>query len=70
MATAKPTTNDQPDFSRERSQRLQALARDVSVHFPMEKLQKQQHPERTPVVLLSCGSFSPITFMHLRMFGK
>ena len=22
------------------------------------------------VVLLNCGSFNPITFLHLRMFGK
>jgi nicotinamide mononucleotide adenylyltransferase len=27
-----------------------------------------QHPERRPVVLLSCGSFNPPTIMHLRMF--
>lgn len=25
---------------------------------------------KTNVVLLSCGSFNPVTFMHLRMFGK
>ena len=24
----------------------------------------------TKVVLLACGSFNPITNMHLRMFGK
>jgi len=25
-------------------------------------------PARTPVVLVACGSFSPITYLHLRMF--
>lgn len=25
---------------------------------------------KTRVVLLSCGSFNPITFLHLRMLGK
>ena len=25
---------------------------------------------RTPLVLITCGSFNPITNMHLRMFGK
>ena len=25
---------------------------------------------KSRVVLLSCGSFNPITFLHLRMFGK
>jgi len=23
-----------------------------------------------PVVLIACGSFSPVTFMHLRLFGN
>ncbi|KAG7477546.1 hypothetical protein MATL_G00070800 [Megalops atlanticus] len=27
-----------------------------------------EHPDRTKVVLLACGSFNPITNMHLRMF--
>ncbi|KAI5308361.1 hypothetical protein KEM55_005922 [Ascosphaera atra] len=25
-------------------------------------------PERTPLLLVACGSFSPITYLHLRMF--
>ena len=25
--------------------------------------------DKTPLVLVSCGSFNPITNMHLRMFG-
>lgn len=37
--------------------------------FPTEKLRSVLVDEsKTPLVLLSCGSFSPITFLHLRMF--
>jgi nicotinamide mononucleotide adenylyltransferase len=37
--------------------------------FPTERLQTQlRDPSRTPLVLVACGSFSPITFLHLRMF--
>ncbi|KAI0120532.1 Nucleotidylyl transferase [Hypoxylon sp. NC0597] len=37
--------------------------------FPAHRLQRQQRdPERTPLVLVACGSFSPITYLHLRMF--
>ena len=25
-------------------------------------------PSKTPVVLVACGSFSPVTYLHLRMF--
>lgn len=27
-------------------------------------------PGKDPVVLLACGSFSPVTYLHLRMFGS
>jgi nicotinamide mononucleotide adenylyltransferase len=37
--------------------------------FPDARLKKKMdHPERTPLLLVACGSFSPITFLHLRMF--
>lgn len=37
--------------------------------FPTHRLQSQmKNPTRTPLVLIACGSFSPITFLHLRMF--
>ncbi|KAL2150764.1 hypothetical protein VTH82DRAFT_7327 [Thermothelomyces myriococcoides] len=40
-----------------------------SYTFPTEKLKRRQtQPGRTPLVLVACGSFSPITFLHLRMF--
>ena len=37
--------------------------------FPRTKLkQKLKDPSRQPLVLVACGSFSPITYLHLRMF--
>ncbi|KAH8836889.1 hypothetical protein MCOR27_010320 [Pyricularia oryzae] len=37
--------------------------------FPVDKLRtRQTQNERTPLVLVACGSFSPITYLHLRMF--
>ncbi|EPQ62906.1 BgtA-20973 [Blumeria graminis f. sp. tritici] len=37
--------------------------------FPRDRLRlTQTDPQRTPLVLVACGSFSPITYLHLRMF--
>jgi nicotinamide mononucleotide adenylyltransferase len=37
--------------------------------LPTHRLaQTLSDPTRTPVVLVACGSFSPITYLHLRMF--
>jgi nicotinamide mononucleotide adenylyltransferase len=37
--------------------------------FPESRLKrKMDNPEKTPLLLIACGSFSPITFLHLRMF--
>ncbi|KAI0169294.1 Nucleotidylyl transferase [Hypoxylon sp. FL1284] len=37
--------------------------------FPAHRLLRQQSdPDRVPLVLVACGSFSPITYLHLRMF--
>ena len=37
--------------------------------FPTARLRTRiQSSDRTPLVLIACGSFSPITFLHLRMF--
>nr|POF17852.1 nicotinamide/nicotinic acid mononucleotide adenylyltransferase 2 [Quercus suber] len=37
--------------------------------FPSSRLRRRiTSPDRTPLVLIACGSFSPITFLHLRMF--
>ncbi|KAF3026339.1 hypothetical protein G7054_g6575 [Neopestalotiopsis clavispora] len=38
--------------------------------FPVHRLQMHDvEPDRTPLVLVACGSFSPTTFLHLRMFS-
>jgi len=37
--------------------------------FPSHRLLRVlTDPSKTPLVLVACGSFSPITHMHLRMF--
>lgn len=39
-------------------------------HFPTSRLQTGHiQPGKAPLVLVACGSFSPITFLHLRMFS-
>lgn len=41
----------------------------ANYRFPSHRLRRQQlDPDRIPLVLVACGSFSPITFLHLRMF--
>ncbi|KAI0129521.1 nicotinate nucleotide adenylyltransferase [Xylariales sp. AK1849] len=38
--------------------------------LPLHRLQLQDvEPGKTPLVLVACGSFSPTTFLHLRMFS-
>jgi hypothetical protein len=40
-----------------------------SYSFPDHRLRRKlEDPSKTPLVLVSCGSFSPITNLHLRMF--
>lgn len=37
--------------------------------FPDHKLKQViKDSSKTPLVLVACGSFSPITYLHLRMF--
>lgn len=37
--------------------------------FPTQRLKKVLSDSgRTPLVLVACGSFSPITYLHLRIF--
>lgn len=37
--------------------------------FPQHRLKRRlQNPDRTPLVLVACGSFSPVTVLHLEMF--
>ncbi|KAF4549796.1 Nicotinamide/nicotinic acid mononucleotide adenylyltransferase-like protein [Elsinoe fawcettii] len=38
-------------------------------NFPTERLKRRMDDgNKDPLVLVACGSFSPITFLHLRMF--
>lgn len=43
---------------------------DLSTYsFPASRLKRTlTDPSKTPLVVVACGSFSPITHMHLRMF--
>jgi nicotinamide mononucleotide adenylyltransferase len=37
--------------------------------FPDSRLKRvMSDPSKTPLLLVACGSFSPITYLHLRMF--
>jgi len=37
--------------------------------FPTHRLSRTlRNPEKQPIVLVACGSFSPVTYLHLRMF--
>ncbi|KAK5987899.1 Nicotinamide/nicotinic acid mononucleotide adenylyltransferase [Cladobotryum mycophilum] len=36
--------------------------------FPSHRLKRTCDPNRVPLVLVACGSFSPVTFLHLRLF--
>ena len=36
--------------------------------FPAHRLKHLSDPDKIPVVLVACGSFSPITYAHMRMF--
>ena len=48
---------------------VSAAARSASEGFNLSKLQRPSlHPARPLVVLLACGSYSPVTSMHLLLF--
>ncbi|PHH69735.1 hypothetical protein CDD82_7547 [Ophiocordyceps australis] len=40
----------------------------ATYRFPTERLRRTCEAGRTPLVLVACGSFSPVTFLHMRMF--
>jgi len=42
-----------------------------SYTFPAQRLRRRlNNPAKLPLVLVSCGSFSPPTNLHLRMFEE
>lgn len=56
-----------------RTTQLQALLGEADImdayKFPDYRLKRKlDDPSKTPLLLVACGSFSPITFLHLRMF--
>lgn len=62
-----------PPVSQKRHTALQAITGDAGTMdvytFPDARLRKKMdNPFKTPLLLIACGSFSPITFLHLRMF--
>jgi len=60
-----------PEFSRSHSELLRknALLGSTIDSFPKHKL-KKGNGKAPRIVLVACGSFSPITFMHLRLFEQ
>lgn len=47
----------------------ESFTNPVNYSFPHYRLQRVlQNPKKSPVVLVACGSFSPVTYLHLRMF--
>jgi Cytidylyltransferase-like len=56
-----------------RTTKLQAVLGEAgsmdAYRFNDSRLKKNMDdPSKTPLLLVACGSFSPITFLHLRMF--
>ncbi|CCA71100.1 probable nicotinamide mononucleotide adenylyltransferase [Serendipita indica DSM 11827] len=48
---------------------LQANGHENAYIFPAHRIVHRMRDEsKTPVVLVACGSFSPVTYLHLRMF--
>lgn len=43
--------------------------RPENYKFPAGKLQRCSQSGKIPLVLIACGSYSPPTFLHLRMFS-
>jgi len=41
---------------------------ETGYSFPIHRLSHLNDPDKIPIVLVACGSFSPITYAHLRMF--
>lgn len=42
----------------------------LSSQIPVSKVAKPVHKDKDPLVLIACGSYSPVTMMHLRIFEE
>ncbi|EEP76320.1 nicotinamide-nucleotide adenylyltransferase 2 [Uncinocarpus reesii 1704] len=61
--------HDDPDRALDNSDGSPSQASLSSYSFPDDRLKKvMDDQEKTPLLLVACGSFSPITYLHLRMF--
>lgn len=75
-ATISSTTSTTPPNTRKMSPvtpatgpSTPATQTEKDYQFPSHRLARTlTDPSKTPLVLVACGSFSPITHMHLRMF--
>jgi len=58
------------EYSRDRTERLRNwAATDTSIEFPKNKLQQGSSSQKL-IAFVACGSFNPITYMHLRLFEQ
>lgn len=47
----------------------EAFTNPPNYSFPHHRLERvMKDSSKTPIVLVACGSFSPVTYLHLRMF--
>lgn len=72
-AASNPTPQEQPTKSTSTTPSKSPSASDVTIPkeyvFPQDKLKRKlDDPTKTPLVLVACGSFSPVTVLHLEMF--
>ena len=68
LATRSPS----PDSQKVEMNRIMDANGDLASYaFPANKLKRiMDDGSKTPLLLIACGSFSPITYLHLRMFGR
>jgi hypothetical protein len=66
-ATARPSHDPHDPKSAVAEEAVEALSQEYA--FPHDKLRRRlRGANKTPLVLVACGSFSPVTVLHLDMF--
>ncbi|KAF2074893.1 hypothetical protein CYY_003812 [Polysphondylium violaceum] len=65
LSTSKNTITARVDLSLLLKRTMSSTS--PSHTFPTNKLNLLIEPDKKPLVLLTCGSFNPVTYMHLRM---
>ncbi|KAI4243055.1 MAG: hypothetical protein L6R40_003746 [Gallowayella cf. fulva] len=69
MATLQSNPTGQPSEIREPEQSPGQANESNHYSFPRSRLRhSMSDSSKTPLLLVACGSFSPITYLHLRMF--